>query len=70
MNNKYEAQSLKAQKELRILNKCGKKKAYETKSLAFQKNQKTYKCENCGKWHRSGSFTSLVQKVKKRRKKS
>lgn len=66
--NKYAKQAKEAQQNNKRLRMCESKAAFNTEELAFQKNQKTYKCPHCGKWHRSGSFTKLVNTLKKRAK--
>ncbi len=61
--NKYKWFSREAQK-LRKKNKmCEDKVAFETEEEAFQKGQKTYKCNYCGKWHRSSKFAMFVNQL-------
>lgn len=44
---------------------CESKVGYDNEEQAFQKNQKSYRCPYCGKWHRSGAFTKLVRQIEK-----
>jgi nicotinic acid mononucleotide adenylyltransferase len=64
--NKYEKEAKQARKANRRLRMCESKVAFESEEKAFQKNQKTYKCPHCGKWHRSGTFTTLVNTLQNR----
>ena len=66
--NKYAKEAKKARQINKRLKMCESKVAYDTEGLAFQKNQRTYRCQYCGKWHRSGSLTSLVRTLEKRLK--
>jgi hypothetical protein len=58
--NKYAAASRAAQESVRRFRACELKRAYPSEQAAFQKGQTTYLCPYCGKWHRSGSFATLV----------
>lgn len=64
--NKYKEESKKAQAAARRLRACESKRAYDTEEEAYQKGQTTYRCRYCGKWHRSGSFTTLVRTLENR----
>ena len=66
--NKYEEQSKKAQKARVKWRTCERKKAYDSEKEAEIKNQTTYRCRYCGKWHRSGSLTRLINRLKKHEK--
>lgn len=63
--NKYKSESRKARKANARLHACERKVAYDTAEAAYQKGQESYRCKYCGKWHRSGSFSKLLSKVKK-----
>lgn len=67
--NKYEKQSREARKRYRRFRTCERKKAFNTREEAQCKNQSEYQCPYCGKWHRSGKLTTLVNTIKNRRKK-
>jgi len=62
--NKYEKESQESQKQAKLLNDCGRKRKYKTQEAAYQKNQRSYKCEHCGGWHRSGALGKLVTHIK------
>lgn len=61
--NKYikEARSARAEGKRRRM--CTDKVAFDSAEDAFQKNQRSYKCPHCKKWHRSGSFMKFVRKL-------
>lgn len=64
--NKYAKEARQARKANRRLKMCESKVAFDTEEQAFQKNQRTYRCCYCGKWHRSGAFMALVNTLRKR----
>lgn len=71
--NKYAAQAKEARRRdkkeraaARKAKACERKKAYDTEEEAYQKNQKTYKCKHCGKWHRSGALLTTVNRIAKK----
>lgn len=66
--NKYAKEAKEAHQINKKLKMCESKVAYDIEELAFQKNQRTYKCPYCEKWHRSGSLTLLVRTLEKRLK--
>lgn len=68
--NKYAKEAKAAKQANRRWNMCESKVAFDSEEAAFQKNQKTYKCPYCGKWHRSGAFTTLVNTLRNRSKNS
>lgn len=68
--NKYKKEAKLAQKANKKLRMCESKVQFETEELAYQKNQKIYKCPYCEKWHRSGAFIKLVRTLQKRSKRS
>lgn len=53
MANKYEAESIAAQREWHRQRSCVGKAAFDTEAEAQHKGQSTYQCEHCGKWHRA-----------------
>lgn len=64
--NKYRQQSKEAQAAAKRLRSCESKAAYETAEAAQVKNQRVYKCQHCGKFHRTASFQTLVNTVNNR----
>lgn len=67
--NKYANEAKKARKSLRRYNMCESKVAFDSEISAFQKNQIVYKCNYCGKYHRSGAFTTFVNTLSNKSKK-
>lgn len=65
--NKYKSQSRKARKAAMKMRGCDGKAAFPSKDAAFQKGQRSYKCQFCGQWHRSGSFLTVVKKSGRKR---
>ncbi len=64
--NKYEAQAREARRANWILRSCESKVAFETEEAAYQKGQTSYKCQHCGKWHRSGAFGRFVKQLQRK----
>jgi len=68
MADKYKHLKRKAQKLRKKKKMCEDKKQYETNEASFQKGQKSYKCNYCGKWHRSGQMGKFIAQLNKRKK--
>lgn len=66
--NKYAKEAGAARAANKRLRMCESKVAFDTEAQAFQKNQRVYECPHCGKWHRSGAFTTLVRTLQNRSK--
>lgn len=49
----------------RKIKTCTSKKSFDTEKEAFQKNQLTYKCMYCDKYHRSGSLIEAIRSKNK-----
>jgi hypothetical protein len=60
MCDKYKNIKRKIHKKARKVKSCLDKVFFETKQEAYQKNQSTYLCKYCGKWHRSGKMTEFI----------
>jgi hypothetical protein len=69
MANKFKKEAREAREANRKLKMCESKRAYATEAEATVGNQKTYQCDYCQKWHRSGAFTTLVRTLQNRAEK-
>ena len=63
--NKYRSLSKQLRDQRSKDKACLNKAVFETKDLAYQKNQQSYQCKHCGKWHRSGKMTKFIVQIKK-----
>ena len=63
--NKYKSFSKEAHKKRKADKMCHSKKQFDSYEDAFLKKQRAYKCPICKKFHRSGSLTKLIVKLKK-----
>lgn len=72
MANKYEKESEEAQKRVREerlqYKSCLSKVSFKTEAEAYQKGQKTYKCNYCERWHRASGIESLIGRLKRIKK--
>jgi hypothetical protein len=66
--NKYSEFSEQAQEKRRRQRSCTYKVAYDNESDAYQKGQRYYKCDYCGKFHRTGQLGTIISEIRKRRK--
>ena len=64
--NKYKSQSKEAQARRKRERMCGQKIVFPTEEAAYQKGQRSYHCPHCTQWHRSGSLTTLINKLAKK----
>ena len=67
--NKYRKQSRVAQRRRKREKMCDRKVAFNTREDAMIKGADVYKCQHCGRWHRTAAFHTLVNIVKKKGKK-
>jgi len=64
--NKYEQQAREARRRHLRRWSCERKRAYESEEAAAKPGAKVYRCRYCSKWHRSESFTTFVNTLRKR----
>ena len=53
--------------ECRNRGKCDERRAAKDRKRRDQKGQSSYRCRYCGKWHRSGAFSKLVNSLRRRK---
>jgi len=71
MSNKYIQQAKEARRKRKWMNRCGRKKRFDSEDDARYFNNKeavAYYCNSCGFWHRSEAINRIIGISRKRKK--
>jgi hypothetical protein len=66
--DKYKRERKKLRRERAIEKGCLNKKTYLTEQEAFHPSQTTYKCKNCGLYHRTNQVNKLISLIRRTQK--